>query len=574
MPVGCQGAQANQITVTSNRATAPSGKLRRSTPRLKFLRAAFQNTFPAAHRTFSDAQPPNETACGLIIADSIRRPHSMTARKRAGSCRPGTGRPDTYRTSAAARCARRRSSTKLSSASSFCTARTCVCGARPFSPETPSCARSHHTRIQISALLNLLFSLFGSQILRTIGTKCQGRCSFVYFLPNSRSSGSHPPVFSGPAESRTGRASGPPKSRRTANLGQGGRTRAIAQGWSGGGCPMTRKERTLDCAITYADLGLHVIPLWSVSAAGRCLCGKEDCNSPGKHPYGRFAPNGSKNGTTDGAVIANWFAAEEEINIAICTGPDSGIVVLDVDPEHSGDETLANLEDRHGKIDTLEVITGVGGRHLYFKYPTGKRVKNSVGHLGAGLDVRSGGGYVVAPPSLHASGVHPKIAQILMRHCDINLTMNRYTHSYLGQANEAVARLPDFSTPSNQKQKAASTGTDDLPVENGSGAYKKLARTSYFSCLSQSPAGTTDETENVMNSDIDHSCKPFAMTELSTGEHPLSTSDTAEELNAPGRTRTCNLRIRSPRLYPIELRAQKSISPCNLATSRTDCQLF
>ena len=28
--------------------------------------------------------------------------------------------------------------------------------------------------------------------------------------------------------------------------------------------------------------------------------------------------------------------------------------------------------------------------------------------------------------------------------------------------------------------------------------------------------------------------------------------------NAPGRTRTCNLRIRSPRLYPIELRAHQS----------------
>ena len=44
--------------------------------------------------------------------------------------------------------------------------------------------------------------------------------------------------------------------------------------------------------------------------------------------------------------------------------------------------------------------------------------------------------------------------------------------------------------------------------------------------------------------------------------------------NAPGRTRTCNLRIRSPRLYPIELRAQKSVSSWNLTIFRTVCQLF
>ena len=31
-------------------------------------------------------------------------------------------------------------------------------------------------------------------------------------------------------------------------------------------------------------------------------------------------------------------------------------------------------------------------------------------------------------------------------------------------------------------------------------------------------------------------------------------------LIAPGRNRTCNLRIRSPALYPIELRAQKFVT--------------
>ena len=50
-----------------------------------------------------------------------------------------------------------------------------------------------------------------------------------------------------------------------------------------------------------------------------------------------------------------------------------------------------------------------------------------------------------------------------MRHGDINLTMNRYTHTLTGQEAKAVAELPDLSTPNKQNQKA--TGTNDLTPE-------------------------------------------------------------------------------------------------------------
>ncbi|MBW8036371.1 MAG: DUF3987 domain-containing protein, partial [Planctomycetes bacterium] len=53
--------------------------------------------------------------------------------------------------------------------------------------------------------------------------------------------------------------------------------------------------------------------------------------------------------------------------------------------------------------DTIECLTGGGGRHLYFAHPGGD-VRNSAGTLGEGLDVRGHHGYVVAPPSNHASG--------------------------------------------------------------------------------------------------------------------------------------------------------------------------
>jgi len=62
---------------------------------------------------------------------------------------------------------------------------------------------------------------------------------------------------------------------------------------------------------------------------------------------------------------------------------------------------------------------------------------------------------------LAAAGVHPKVAQSLMRHSDINLTMSRYTHTLLGQESAAVESLPDLSLPSAERQRAVATGTDE-----------------------------------------------------------------------------------------------------------------
>jgi integrase len=57
---------------------------------------------------------------------------------------------------------------------------------------------------------------------------------------------------------------------------------------------------------------------------------------------------------------------------------------------------------------------------------------------------------------LAVSGVHPKNAQTLMRHSDINLTLSRYSHSQEDQLRAAVNALPEF-----ESQAAVKTGTDD-----------------------------------------------------------------------------------------------------------------
>ena len=143
---------------------------------------------------------------------------------------------------------------------------------------------------------------------------------------------------------------------------------------------------------------------------------------------------------------------------------------------------------------------------------------------------------------LVASGAHPKVVQSIMRHSDINLTMGRYTHIFRGEESKAVADLPSLSLPSKQKLREIATGTDDVTPND-------LTYTGRIGVRQRISANSNEQT----NLDND--------------------SKTAFS-NAPGRTRTCNLRIRSPRLYPIELRALKSISDRNIITFYTVCQHF
>ncbi len=69
--------------------------------------------------------------------------------------------------------------------------------------------------------------------------------------------------------------------------------------------------------------------------------------------------------------------------------------------------------------------------------------------------------------NLAAGGVHPKTAQTLARHSTITLTMDRYTHSYRGEAAAALDVLPDLSTTATTTaQTLAATGTDGKSDES------------------------------------------------------------------------------------------------------------
>lgn len=152
-------------------------------------------------------------------------------------------------------------------------------------------------------------------------------------------------------------------------------------------------------ALAYATkLNWSVFPLHTPNGKF-CSCNNSNCQSAGKHPRTK---NGLKAASTNLNLISEWWKKWPEANIAIATGQESGFVVLDVDPRHGGEESLDFLINQYGLIpNTIEAITGGGGRHILFKNPG--HVKNRTNIL-PGLDVRGEGGYIVVTPSVHACG--------------------------------------------------------------------------------------------------------------------------------------------------------------------------
>jgi len=156
----------------------------------------------------------------------------------------------------------------------------------------------------------------------------------------------------------------------------------------------------LEHALEYADRGWPVLPIFGI-VGGACTCGSLDCPSPGKHPN---TPNGSKNASTDVHRITDWWSMRPHDNIGIATGEVSGIFVIDVDVSNGkpGMQTLAALEARLGPLPRTNVVrSGSGGLHIYLAFP---QFRFRLPKFGPAIDVKGNGGYVVAPPSVHASG--------------------------------------------------------------------------------------------------------------------------------------------------------------------------
>lgn len=150
-----------------------------------------------------------------------------------------------------------------------------------------------------------------------------------------------------------------------------------------------------------ANINFHVFPIFWMMANQKCGCYQshdKDQGSMGKHP---ITKQGFHEATDDIEKITRWWTQYPNANIGVATGSISGFIVLDVDPRHDGDKSLLAYPELP---ITVQSNTGGGGQHYYFKY--NKNIKNGNNIFGNGLDCKSDGGYIIAPPSLHRSGKH------------------------------------------------------------------------------------------------------------------------------------------------------------------------
>jgi len=93
-------------------------------------------------------------------------------------------------------------------------------------------------------------------------------------------------------------------------------------------------------------------------------------------------------------------------NIGIITGKVNNIIVIDVDKADDGLKIWKKWLKEYGDINTPIVKTGSCGYHYYFKYD--KDLKSSIKIIvdgkRVGIDIKSDGGQVVSPVSVHPNG--------------------------------------------------------------------------------------------------------------------------------------------------------------------------
>lgn len=136
-----------------------------------------------------------------------------------------------------------------------------------------------------------------------------------------------------------------------------------------------------------SSLDLRLFPLHGIDHSSFCTCHRGgECDRPGKHPL-------HKNWQVNAQPFPAPGTIPEWANIGIATG--GTLVILDID-----DPDQVKPDDFP---PTFTVSTGKGF-HLYYRTP-GTKLFRSLVRWRAGVDVRGEGGLVVAPPSLHVSGI-------------------------------------------------------------------------------------------------------------------------------------------------------------------------
>lgn len=158
-------------------------------------------------------------------------------------------------------------------------------------------------------------------------------------------------------------------------------------------------EQQLDI---YQEMNLPFIPLcFPKFKKGLVYCScrwGRNCAAIGKHPAIPFKDLDFSKKSTYKKIRYHWAERDNRFNIGLLT---NDFAVIDVDFRHGGQYSLGFLEEIYGEFPkNLRGKTG-NGFHIY----TTSLMASHIKLLDySGIDVRSKGGYVVAPVSQHHSG--------------------------------------------------------------------------------------------------------------------------------------------------------------------------
>ena len=149
---------------------------------------------------------------------------------------------------------------------------------------------------------------------------------------------------------------------------------------------------------------------------------------------------------------------------------------------------------------------------------------------------------------LAMTGAHPNVVQQVMRHSSITLTMDTYGHQFPGQEADAVARLGSLLAGPADALRA--TGTGDATPEGPDGAQRQAQRARRETLPHNAKGGEREAGGRAQGTD---------RKSLVASKVRGAVRDDARECEStPGRIRTCNLRIRSPRApYRNQSRGQR-----------------
>jgi len=115
---------------------------------------------------------------------------------------------------------------------------------------------------------------------------------------------------------------------------------------------------------------------------------------PVSHAKAPLTQHGFHDASRDKATIIDWWKQWPDALLAIPTGSESGLFILDIDPE--GADWYA---EHSTELTAGFIVKTRRGHHLYYRLPEGVEIGRRIGCPVPGVDVLAGNGYAVFWPA-------------------------------------------------------------------------------------------------------------------------------------------------------------------------------